>query len=90
MEQNQMLLLQQLVIVQQGVSDEYEPKTLIQISKRAAGIEPASSAWKAQPFLAQSHCGATGLKIEKGACEMFGEMLCSESSLRAKNVKKHI
>jgi hypothetical protein len=48
MEQNQMLLLQQLVIVQQGVSDEYEPKTLIQISKRAAGIEPASSAWKAE------------------------------------------
>jgi hypothetical protein len=27
---------------------DFEPKTLIENTKRAAGIEPASSAWKAE------------------------------------------
>lgn len=29
-------------------SKDFKPKTLIEKSKRAAGIEPASSAWKAE------------------------------------------
>ena len=31
-----------------------------------------------------------GFKNEKATCEMFGEMFCSESSLRAKNSKSRI
>ena len=48
--------------------------TLIDRSKRAAGIEPASSAWKAETRITQSHCSTELLNKQKARCEMFGEM----------------
>jgi len=52
-------------------------KTLIEKRKRAAGIEPASSAWKAEPRMTQTHGSRWVLKRGKAPCETFAELACS-------------
>ncbi|MCP9793928.1 hypothetical protein KBY64_11700 [Synechococcus lacustris L1E-Slac] len=65
-------------------------KSLIEKSKRAAGIEPASSALEGSTISRSVSLQRSEFKNKKATCEMFGEMFCSESSLKAKNSKSRI